>query len=83
MHLEEGWETVLAEYGVSWVILPSGSPLVQALQDQMGWIFVCHDKTTSILRKPQTFGPSPPTLSFPQEQPASYNTASIMVARKK
>lgn len=82
MHLEEGWETVLAEYGVSWVILPSGGPVVQALQDQMGWIVIYHDKTAVILRKPQTIGSSLITPSFPQEQPASYNTASIMIASK-
>lgn len=52
MRLEDGWETILQKYDVSWVIVQSGQPLVQALRDKMGWRIVYQDHTTTILNGP-------------------------------
>ena len=52
MYLEDGWESVLEKYDVSWVIVPSGRSLVTALQEGLGWTVVYHDSATDILRKP-------------------------------
>jgi len=52
MTLDEGWEAVLEKHDVSWVIVPSGKPLVKALQDEMSWIIVYHDETADILHEP-------------------------------
>ncbi len=48
----EGWEAVLLKYDVSWVIVRRGQPLVQALQDKLGWVVVYRDGTSAILHKP-------------------------------
>ncbi|HEX2996362.1 MAG TPA: hypothetical protein VHP14_16170, partial [Anaerolineales bacterium] len=52
MSLGEGWETILAKYDVSWVIVQSDKPLVKALQDQAGWVIIYQDSTATILHKP-------------------------------
>jgi hypothetical protein len=52
MYLEEGWQATLAKYDITWVIVPSSGPFVEALQDQMGWTIVYRDGTTDIIRKP-------------------------------
>jgi hypothetical protein len=50
--LAEGWESVLEKYDVSWVIVQSDKPLVQALQDEMGWHILYQDATATILHEP-------------------------------
>jgi hypothetical protein len=52
MYVNQGWETVLEKYNVDWVIVPSDTPLVNSLQDELDWIPIYHDDTASILRKP-------------------------------
>lgn len=50
--LREGWESVLEEYDVAWVIVQSDKPLVQALQKELNWRLVYRDDTAAILHKP-------------------------------
>jgi hypothetical protein len=52
MRLDEGWESVLQKYNVSWVIVQSDKPLVKALQTEKGWLIVYQDGTAAILHKP-------------------------------
>ncbi|HMN61051.1 MAG TPA: hypothetical protein PJ988_11840, partial [Anaerolinea sp.] len=49
--LAPGWQDVLGEYRVGWVILPSNEALAQALADDPGWTQVYQDKTAVILRR--------------------------------
>lgn len=50
--LSEEWESVLAKYDVSWVIVQSDKPLVEALQAELGWTIVYQDATAAVLHKP-------------------------------
>jgi hypothetical protein len=52
MSLDEGWQSVLTKYDVSWVIVQSGQPLVKTLEDEGGWLMVYQDDTATILRRP-------------------------------
>jgi hypothetical protein len=52
MTLAEDWESVLEKYDVSWVIVQSDRPLVQALQDELGWKILYQDATATILHEP-------------------------------
>jgi hypothetical protein len=52
MTMAEGWESVLAKYNVSWVIVQSDKALVKTLQGEMGWNIVYQDGTATILQKP-------------------------------
>lgn len=46
--LAEGWPEVLAEYRVTWVLVPADSPLVPALEAR-GWRRVYADATAIIV----------------------------------
>jgi hypothetical protein len=46
--LREGWEEVLEEYGIGWVLIPPGSPLAKALVEEPRWQEVYHDGTASV-----------------------------------
>ena len=74
MYLGEGWQAVLEKYDVGWAIVPSSQPLVQVLQQEMGWVTVYQDDTATILHKPRATATAPMT--------SVYNTASIMIAKK-
>jgi hypothetical protein len=50
--LNEGWQSVLEKYDVSWVIVQSDKPLVKALQQEMGWNVLYQDATAAILHEP-------------------------------
>jgi hypothetical protein len=50
--LQDGWQDTLAKYNVSWAILPSNRPLIQALKDDLGWEIIYQDTTATIIRKP-------------------------------
>ena len=50
--LAEGWETVLAEHQVSWLLVQPDKPVVKALQEEMGWLVMYRDDTAVILRAP-------------------------------
>ncbi len=52
MAVDEGWETILKKYDVSWVIIQSDKPLIKALQDEMNWTVVYQDDTGTILHAP-------------------------------
>jgi hypothetical protein len=52
MALNDGWESVLAKYEVSWVIVQSDKPLVNALQDNLDWTIVYRDATATVLHEP-------------------------------
>jgi hypothetical protein len=48
--LDEGWREVLAGYQVQWALMPAGSALAQALQDEPGWRAIYMDETSAVLR---------------------------------
>lgn len=50
--LQNGWQTVLTKYDISWAIIPSDSPLAEKLKDELGWKIIYIDRTASIIRKP-------------------------------
>lgn len=52
MTLDEGWESVLEKYDVSWVIVQSDKLLVKTLQTEKGWSLLYQDDTAAILHKP-------------------------------
>ncbi len=47
----EGWQAVLAEYQIDWVIFPSGSALIGALNNDLGWLVIYQDDTAVIMRR--------------------------------
>jgi hypothetical protein len=49
--LAEGWEQVLAQYDVDWVIMPPDSQLVRALRQDADWIEAYGDATAVILKR--------------------------------
>lgn len=50
--LEDGWQEIIRKYDVSWVIMPSKSPLVVALEEELGWQIIYQDGTTAIIKRP-------------------------------
>jgi hypothetical protein len=48
IELREGWREVLGRYETSWVLVPPGSALGQALSQEPGWREVYRDQTASI-----------------------------------
>jgi hypothetical protein len=52
MSLQGDWPAVLEKYGVSWVIVQSDKPLVDALFAQLHWKIVYRDGTATILHNP-------------------------------
>jgi hypothetical protein len=51
IHAESGWQAILQNYEIDWVIIQSDSPLAHALEDELHWRILYRDKTSSILRK--------------------------------
>lgn len=49
--LQPGWQDTLNKYDVSWAILPTGRPLIQALESDLGWQIIYRDNTATIIRK--------------------------------
>jgi hypothetical protein len=49
--LEDGWQGILLNYHVSWVLMPSDSLLIAELE-QTGWNMLYTDETATILRRP-------------------------------
>jgi len=49
--MSEGWEKILDQYHVSWVILPPGENFTNALQGESGWLLVYSDKTAVVFQK--------------------------------
>jgi len=49
--LSKGWETVFDKYQITWAIVRTQSPVVQALEIE-GWNTLYQDKTTVILHRP-------------------------------
>jgi len=50
--MRNGWQDTLKKYDISWAILPSDRPLIQALKDELGWQIIYQDATATIIRKP-------------------------------
>ena len=50
--LESGWQDILDKYDVSWVIIQSGHPLIQALENELSWEIVYQDNTATIIHNP-------------------------------
>jgi len=50
--LSDGWQATLEKYDVSWAIMPTGRPLVKALESELGWHIIYQDPTATIIRKP-------------------------------
>lgn len=51
INLSEGWEYVLEEYHVNWVILPNDEPASRALIRDLGWKILYEDDTAVILKQ--------------------------------
>jgi hypothetical protein len=51
--MQDGWQDTIKKYDVSWAILPSGRPLIQALESELGWQIIYQDTTATIIRSPQ------------------------------
>ena len=49
--LNDGWEGVLAQYQIDWVIMPQDSRLARALEEEPGWERRYQDETAAILFK--------------------------------
>ena len=49
--LQAGWESVLDQYNVRWVILPPDEAAVRAIQSELGWKVIYEDETAVILRR--------------------------------
>ena len=47
--LNDGWEGVLVENQIDWVIMPQDSRLVRALEEEPGWEMRYQDETAAIL----------------------------------
>ena len=47
--LSDGWEEVLAQYKIKWVIMPQDSRLVQTLELVPGWDIKYQDETAAVL----------------------------------
>jgi hypothetical protein len=47
--LGDGWRQILAEYQVNWVLMPTGSPLIKALQGDRTWSQIYQDRTATIM----------------------------------
>jgi hypothetical protein len=45
----DGWRQVLADYGVTWVLIPKDEQLVSALQAEDGWKVRYQDPTAVVL----------------------------------
>jgi hypothetical protein len=52
MKLEDGWESILTKYDVSWIIVETDRPLIPALQNKLNWRIVYQDDTATIIHKP-------------------------------
>jgi hypothetical protein len=50
--LQSGWQATIKKYDVSWAILPSDRPLIQALENELGWQIIYQDNTATIIRNP-------------------------------
>ena len=51
IHADPGWEKVIDEYQIRWVIVPHDSPLSQVLHILPDWNILYEDSTTLIARK--------------------------------
>ena len=47
--LAPGWQDVLAQYHIRWVIMPAGAPLVGALEKMPGWRTAYRDQTAAVI----------------------------------
>jgi hypothetical protein len=47
--LGDGWRQVLSKYQVNWVLMPTGSPLIKALQGDQTWSQIYQDSTGTIM----------------------------------
>ncbi|MFC1996894.1 hypothetical protein ACFLXI_04710 [Chloroflexota bacterium] len=49
--MDENWEQILEKYQVDWMLVPEGSILAEALNEQAGWQTIYKDDTAVILKK--------------------------------
>ncbi|MBL8102702.1 MAG: hypothetical protein JNM02_09250 [Anaerolineales bacterium] len=46
-----GWESILSQYDIQWIIIPPNSLLAKTLTDEAKWSILYEDNTAAILRK--------------------------------
>jgi hypothetical protein len=46
--LAPGWQDILQDYGIAWVLVPVDAGLAQALRQETGWLPVYQDQTAAI-----------------------------------
>lgn len=51
LRVQNGWQDILQKYDISWAIIPTDFPMVEALQDKLDWQIIYQDNTTTILRR--------------------------------
>ncbi len=51
--LRAGWQEILDNYNITWVIIPTHSPLAITLLENQGWEMIYEDSTAIIIRRSQ------------------------------
>jgi hypothetical protein len=46
--LQDGWQEILTQYQVRWVLMPTDSRLIEALSEDPRWELTYQDKTATI-----------------------------------
>lgn len=51
LNAKDDWETVINNYNIEWMLVPSSSEIVLSLQDSVRWTILYQDNTSTILRQ--------------------------------
>jgi hypothetical protein len=47
----DGWENLLVQYNVQWMIVPPKQPIALILQNDPAWLVLFQDQTAIVIRK--------------------------------
>ena len=50
MNAEPGWEAVVQQYGIRWMLVPADSTIAKVLQKDSGWLLLYQDQTADLFR---------------------------------
>jgi hypothetical protein len=51
LNADPGWEDVIAQYDIQWMLVPADEPISRLLQLEPGWNLLYQDETATIFRK--------------------------------
>jgi len=51
LNADPGWEDVIRQYGIQWMLVPLDSTLAKVLEKDSGWVILYEDQTAVIFRK--------------------------------